>query len=89
MKYYPSERYGTEKSLQHRSTLTQIHAHLNCYNSLRVPCVKLLVFQSKHLKQLKLILMQKRGNNAFHDTYFPRLSEFLIRYTFFLIISTY
>jgi len=59
MKYYPSERYRTEKSLQHRSTLTQIHAHLNCYNSLRVPCVKLLFFQSKHLKQLKLILMQK------------------------------
>jgi len=55
------------------------------YNSLRVPCVKLLFFQSKHLKQLKLILMRKK----FHDTYFPRLSEFLIRYTFFLIISTY
>jgi len=55
MKYYPSERYRTEKSLQRQFPLMRIHAYSNCYNLLRIPCVKLF-FQSKHLK---LILSYK------------------------------
>lgn len=80
MKYYPSEHYGKEKPLQRWSISTQIHAHSNCRNSLRVVCIKLLFFFfSKRLKyQLMLFRCKYEGIISQYVMHFPWLSEFLI-----------